>query len=57
MKRTVRVKALSDTPYLISEEPEDVIGKGSYGRVVRAYNRNDPRIRFAVKVFGLNSLK
>jgi|JI6StandDraft_1071083.scaffolds.fasta_scaffold13512_7 serine/threonine protein kinase len=57
MKRVVRVKALSDTPYLISEEAADVIGKGSYGKVVRAYNRTDASKRYAVKVFELNSLK
>lgn len=57
MKRTVRVKVLSDTPFLLSEEPEDVIGRGSYGKVVRAYSKTDSRKRYAVKVFELSSLK
>jgi hypothetical protein len=36
-KRRLRVKKLQGTPYLIAEDER--LGKGSYGVVVRAYNK------------------
>lgn len=57
MKKVVNVKALAQTPYAISEEPQDLLGKGSYGRVVRAYNKNHPERHLVAKIFQLNSLK
>lgn len=57
MKKVVKVKALAKTPYVISEEPQDVLGKGSYGKVIRAYNKNNTECHLVAKIFQLNSLK
>lgn len=38
--KTVNVKSLGNCPYLVSLEPEDIIGHGSYAQVLRAYNKN-----------------
>jgi hypothetical protein len=57
MRKVVKVKTLSGTPYMISEEPDDLIGKGSYAKVVRAYNRNEPGKKCVAKIFQLNNLK
>jgi hypothetical protein len=40
MKKKIKVKGLSNSPFLISEE--EVIGEGSFGKVVKAYNSEDP---------------
>lgn len=40
----MKVKALKGSPYVISLEEDDVVGEGSFGKVVRAYdmqNRNE----------------
>jgi serine/threonine protein kinase len=57
MKRVIRVKALGDTPYFISEEPGDIIGRGSYGRVIRAYSKTNLSKRYVAKIFELSNLK
>ena len=40
MQKT-KVKTLLGSPYVISQEPDDVIGGGSYAQVVKAYNTTD----------------
>jgi hypothetical protein len=42
MKKKIKVKSLEGTPFLISEEEQ--IGAGSFGRVVRAYKRDEPSL-------------
>ncbi len=42
MKKVVRVKALLGTPFLVSEDSDMVVGRGSYGTVVRAFNKQHP---------------
>jgi len=34
----VKVKALKGSPYVISLEKADIVGEGSFGKVVRAYD-------------------
>lgn len=41
MERKIKVKALQNSPFVVSLEESDVIGKGSYARVVRAFNKED----------------
>lgn len=50
-KRVVRGKRLEGTPYLISEEEK--LGKGTYGEVYRAYNRDNPSEQLVVKIISL----
>ena len=54
--KTVSVKSLGECPYLISLEPEDLIGQGSYAEVRKAFNRDDHTERLAVKIFELSDL-
>lgn len=51
MKKKIKVKVLSGTPYLISEEEE--IGRGTYGRIVRVYNQENPSQELVAKVIPL----
>jgi hypothetical protein len=39
--KTVNVKSLGECPYLISLDPNDLIGNGGYGKVYRGYNKNN----------------
>ena len=40
LRKKIKVKALEGTPFFISED--EVIGSGSFGRVVKAYNKEEP---------------
>jgi hypothetical protein len=55
--KTVNVKSLGDCPYLISLEPEDVIGHGSYAQVCRSYNKHVPGEKLAAKIFDLSDAR
>lgn len=55
--KTVNVKSLGDCPYLISLEPEDVIGHGSYAQVRRSYNKQAPEEKLAAKIFDLSDAR
>ena len=46
----IRVKSLLGSPYLVSEEPNDVIGGGAYAKVVRAYNSAEPTEKLVAKI-------
>jgi serine/threonine protein kinase len=50
MERNIKVKALQNSPFLVSLEESDVIGKGSYARVVRAFNKENMEQDLAVKI-------
>jgi hypothetical protein len=39
--KSIKVKSLGNTPFYISEEEEDFIAKGSFGKVVKAYNKEN----------------
>ena len=51
--RTVNVKSLGQCPYLISVEPTDLIGRGSYAEVRVAYDKNEKGKMLAAKIFDL----
>ena len=40
-KKTIKGKHLKNTPYLISEMPEDILGQGEFGIVKKTYNINN----------------
>ena len=50
-KKVIRGKSLEGTPFFISED--EPLGKGSYGEVFRAYNRDCPSQQLVVKVISL----
>ena len=51
--KIVNVKSLGQSPYLVSLEPKDLIGKGSYAEVRIAFDKNDPTKSLAAKIFDL----
>jgi serine/threonine protein kinase len=55
--KTVNVKSLGSCPYLLSLSPSDLIGQGASAEVHRAYNRNDPAQKLAIKIFEIGALK
>lgn len=52
-KRKVRVKRLQGTPYYISEDEK--IGRGSYGEVYKAYNKDNPSQQLAAKIIDIHN--
>ena len=52
--KSVNVKSLGDCPYLISLEPKDAIGRGNYGEIRIAYNKNCPAEKLVAKIFKLS---
>jgi hypothetical protein len=51
--KTVNVKSLGECPYLISLEPDDLIGHGGYAEVYRGYNKKDQGEKLAIKIFDI----
>lgn len=51
-KKRVRVKRLTGTPYYISEDEK--LGKGSFGEVFRAYNKDSPSEPLVAKIINLH---
>lgn len=39
MERKIKVKALQNSNFYISLDPSDVIDKGSFAKVVKAFNK------------------
>jgi serine/threonine-protein kinase ULK/ATG1 len=51
-KRRVMVKKLQGTPYFISEDEK--LGKGSYGEVYMAYDKDNPNEQLVAKIIDLH---
>lgn len=54
--KKMRVKELRGTPYVISLEKSDILGEGSFGKVVRAYDIHNPSEDLVAKIIQLNDL-
>ncbi|KRX07067.1 Protein kinase-like domain [Pseudocohnilembus persalinus] len=50
----IRVKKLQGSSYVISLEKSDLIGQGSFGKVVRAYDLENPSEDLCAKIIQLN---
>lgn len=51
----IKVKQLKGSPFLISLNPKDTIGKGVFAKVVRAYNIEEPKDDIVAKIIPLNN--
>ncbi len=54
--KKVRVKELKGSPYVISLERADVLGEGSFGKVVRAYDISNPKEDLVAKIIFMNDV-
>lgn len=54
MNTTVNVKSLGECPYLISLEPHHLIGRGTFAQVRIAFDRTQPQVKLAAKIFELD---
>ncbi|KAL4506413.1 hypothetical protein ABPG73_017147 [Tetrahymena malaccensis] len=52
--RKVKVKALKGSPYVISLEDADIVGEGSFGKVVRAYDIKNQNEDLVAKIIPLD---
>jgi serine/threonine-protein kinase ULK/ATG1 len=50
-----RIKRLHGSPYVISLEPTDLLGQGSFGRVVRAFNLEDSSEDLVAKIMEITN--
>lgn len=48
------MKALKGSPYVISLEETDIVGEGSFGKVVRAYDIENKNEDLVAKIIPLN---
>lgn len=53
-KRKIKVKALKGSPYVVSLEPGDIIGEGTYGKVVRVFDLNNKEEELVAKIIPLD---
>ena len=44
------MKQLKGSSYVISLDEKDIVGKGAYGNVIRAYDINNPKEEIVAKI-------
>lgn len=50
-----QIKRLQGSSYVISLEPSDVLGEGSFGKVVRAFDMDHKGEQLVAKIIEINS--
>lgn len=50
-----RIKRLQGSSYVISLEPEDILGQGSFGKVVRAYDLDNREEQLVAKIMEIGT--
>lgn len=50
-----RIKRLQGSSYIVSQEPQDFLGKGSFGKVVRAYDLDNRDEQLVAKIMEIGT--